>query len=154
MVFKHPNESDLVEIAAWNSNQSADFLKQWAGRAYTYPLTKEQLSARINDKAMIYSIYIENELIGTIEINSIVDTIATIGRFLINPIKQGNGIGTFALNEFLNFVKKEYGISKFKLFVFDFNIPAHKCYLKAGFKEINVVIRPIGWKAIEMEKEI
>ena len=95
-------------------------------------------------------------MIGTIEIITREEEseVALIGRFLLNPELTGKGLGTKALNAFINFCKTEYSIRKIRLFVFDYNISAFKCYKKCGFSEIETVMRPNGWKAICMEKEV
>lgn len=150
-------KSDNIEnIVIWCENKDADFLNQWAGRGYEYPLTRQQIEKRLSDGAEIYEIDSDEQMIGTIEIITREEEseVALIGRFLLNPELTGKGLGTKALNAFINFCKTEYSIRKIRLSVFDFNIAAFKCYKKCGFSEIETVMRPNGWKAICMEKEV
>ena len=147
---------NIDNIVIWCENKDADFLNQWAGIGYAYPLTRQQIEKRLFDGAEIYEIDSDEQMIGTIEIITREEEseVALIGRFLLNPELTGKGLGTKALNAFINFCKTEYSIRKIRLFVFDFNISAFKCYKKCGFSEIETVMRPNGWKAIGMEKEV
>ncbi len=150
-------KADNIEnIVIWCENKDADFLNQWAGRGYEYPLTRQQIEKRLFDGAEIYEADSDEQMIGTIEIITREEEseVALIGRFLLNPELTGKGLGTKALNAFINFCKTEYSIRKIRLSVFDFNIAAFKCYKKCGFSEIETVMRPNGWKAICMEKEV
>ncbi len=147
---------NIKNIVIWCENKDADFLNQWAGIGYEYPLTRQQIEKRLFDGAEIYEVDSNEQMIGTIEIITREEEseVALIGRFLLNPELTGKGLGTKALNAFINFCKTEYSIRKIRLFVFDFNISAFKCYKKCGFSEIETVMRPNGWKAICMEKEV
>ena len=149
-------KADNIEnIVIWCENKDADFLNQWAGRGYEYPLTRQQIEKRLSDGAEIYEIDSDEQMIGTIEIITREEEseVALIGRFLLNPELTGKGLGTQVLNAFIDFCKTEFSIRKIRLFVFDFNVAAFKCYKKCGFFETETVIRPNGWKAICMEKE-
>lgn len=147
---------NIDDIVKWCENKDADFLNQWAGIGYEYPLTRQQIEKRLSDGAEIYEADSDDKMVGTIEIitRESETGVALIGRFLLNPELTGKGLGTQVLNAFINFCKTEYSIRKIRLFVFDFNIAAFKCYKKCGFSEIETVIRPNGWKAICMEKEV
>lgn len=147
--------SNINNIVNWNQNKDADFLFQWAGRGYEYPLTEEQIVDRLSAGAEIYEANLDNKMVGTIEIISREEQgVALIGRFVLDTTLVGQGLGTQILESFMEYCKKELGLRKIKLFVFDFNFAAHKCYQKCGFYEVETVIRPNGWKAIGMEKEI
>ena len=149
---KHVNS-----IVAWNQGKDADFLTQWAGRGYRYPITEEQITARLTASPgadyKIYSVMMDESLIGTIELMEIDLTAkrAKIGRFLLNPAKTGNGYGTKALRLFTEGVFNEMPINRLELTVFDFNKAAIRCYEKAGFKKTTEVVRPNSWIAIMME---
>ena len=146
---------NIGNIVNWCENKDADFLNQWAGIGYKYPLTKQQIEKRLFDGAEIYEADLDDKMVGTIEIitRDSKTGVALIGRFLLNPELTGKGLGTKVLDAFISFCKTEYSIKKFRLFVFDFNIAAFKCYKRCGFSEIETVVRPNGWRAICMEKE-
>ena len=144
-------------IVAWNKGKDADFLTQWAGRGYRYPITEEQITARIIASAgadyKIYGIMMNENLLGTIELMNINRNAkrATIGRFLIDPAKTGKGYGTKALKLFAEGVFNETPITTLELTVFDFNKAAIRCYESVGFVKTSEVVRPNGWIAITME---
>lgn len=150
-------KTDANRIVDWNKGKDADFLTQWAGRGYRYPLTEEQITERLDSNAgtdyKIYRIRMNENIIGTIELMKIdfVKKRATIGRFLIDHAQTGNGYGTKALGMFVNEVFNEMPLDTLELTVFDFNQPAIRCYQKAGFVKTSESVRPNGWVAIHME---
>jgi RimJ/RimL family protein N-acetyltransferase len=151
-------KKDVNSIVVWNQGKDADFLTQWAGRGYHYPITEEQITARITASAADYKIYgvmMDESPIGTIELMEIDDTAkkAKIGRFVLDPAKTGKGYGTTALKLFIENIFDKMPLKTLELTVFDFNKAAIRCYEKAGFKEIREVMRPNGWIAITMEIE-
>jgi len=150
-------KKDANCIVEWNIGKGADFLTQWAGRGYQYPLTGEQITERLTTDVAadykIYSIVLDGGMIGTIELMKIDENVkrATIGHFLIDPTKTNHGYGTEALQLFVKKVFQEMPLVTLELTVFDFNIAAIRCYQKVGFKKINEVVRTNGWIAINME---
>lgn len=138
-------KEDLKKIIEWNTNKSADYLLQWSGPKFIYPLTLDQLEDYFtnevkidNSNINVYKIILEDteEIIGTVEL-SIRDKDTKegrVGRFLIGQEKsRGKGIGTEVLSELLKIGFIGLGLEKITLGVFDFNLGAIKCYEKAGF---------------------
>lgn len=156
MIIQKLEAKNAANIARWCEGKGKDFLAQWAGRGYEYPLTAEQITARLADGAEIYQSVLDGEMVGTIEIieREAETKSALIGRFVLNPERTGKGLGSQTLKAFMDYCQNELGLEKVRLFVFDFNIPAYKCYEKCGFSETERVTRPNGWKAIGMEREI
>jgi RimJ/RimL family protein N-acetyltransferase len=144
-------------IVTWNMGKDANFLTQWAGRGYRYPITEEQITKRLITSAgtdfKIYGIMMDESLLGTIELMEIdLNTKrACIGRLLLDPAKTGKGYGTKALRLFVENVFDNIPITTLELTVFDFNKAAIRCYEKTGFVKTTEVIRPNGWIAINME---
>jgi RimJ/RimL family protein N-acetyltransferase len=96
-----PLEKNHVKyIVEWNEGKDADFLMQWSGRGYRYPITEEQITGRLvansNADYKIYDIKLDEKLIGTIELMRIdlAAKKANIGRF--DHAKTGKGYGTKA----------------------------------------------------------
>ena len=151
------NKNDATFIVDWNKGTTADFLVQWAGRGYEFPITELQIIRRIDEESSsnykLYKILLDETIIGTIELMNIDEEKkrADFGRFLLNPSLVGNGYGTSALKEFVRKVFNEFEINVLGLTVFDFNKSALRCYEKTGFKIINKQTRPNGWIAIRME---
>lgn len=147
---------NIGNIVSWCEDKNADFLTQWAGRGYEYPLTEGQIENRLSEGAEIYEANLDGRMIGTIEIITREKETETayIGRFVLDPALVGQGLGTQTLETFLEYCKEELRLKRIKLCVFDFNAAAYQCYKKCGFSEVGTVIRPNGWKAIDMEKKI
>ena len=150
-------KKDADCIVAWNKDRGADFLTQWAGRGYRYPLTEEQITVRLGISAgtdyKIFGIILDGTIIGTVELMKIdfVAKRASIGRFLVDPAETGKGYGTEALQLFVKNVFTELPVDTLELNVFDFNKAAIRCYQKTGFIKTGEVIRPNGWIAVNME---
>lgn len=148
---------DSSLIIDWNKEKTADFLQQWAGRGYEFPITEKQILDRIDNETvsdfMICKIVLENKTIGTIELMNIdkEEKKADIGRFLLNPSFAGKGYGTASLKAFTEQIFSEFNFNKLGLTVFDFNKAAFRCYEKAGFKIVGEETRLNGWIAIKME---
>lgn len=141
-------------IADWCRDRNEDFLSQWAGAGYRYPLTADQMLHRLDGGAEIFEVCLDGQLTATIEVieRSQQDGSALIGRFLMNPALTGRGLGTEVMRSFLRYCKESLDFSAATLFVFDFNTGAHRCYQKCGFEETGRVQRPNGWTAISMKK--
>ncbi len=149
-----PENSSL--IVGWCKDRGEDFLRQWAGVGYSYPLDEKQITDRLSEGAEIFEAHFDGRMVGTIELISRDEQThsALIGRFVLDPTVTGKGLGSKVLQAFMNHCKENFRISEVSLFVFDFNIGAHKCYLKCGFAETERVERPNGWIAIHMKKSL
>ncbi len=147
--------SDAKHIVDFNTGTDEDFLRQWAGRCYTYPLTTQQIIDRLNhtENMRCLCITMENEIIGTCELDFI-DWEAlecSVCRYLIGNSYRCLGYGTNSLKLIVNYAFDELKMRKIKLSVFDFNTPAIRCYEKVGFIVTGSVTRPNGWIALQME---
>ena len=141
-------------IVNWCKDKDEDFLRQWAGNGYAYPLTEEQICSRLSDGAGIYEAHLDDKMIGTIEIINMdqENNSALIGRFVLDQLLTQKGLGSKMLLAFLQYCKEKLCISEVALYVFDFNMAARKCYQKCGFMDEGCEERPNGWKAIRMKK--
>ncbi|NEU05046.1 GNAT family N-acetyltransferase [Clostridium senegalense] len=143
--LEYLKEEDLEKIVEWNKNKSSDYLLQWAGPSYTYPLTINQVKnyyfndvKKDNSNIFLYKIITvsTNELIGTIELREVdkINKIGRVCRFLIGEESiRYKGLGTQALKELLRIGFENFNFEKITLGVFDFNESAIKCYEKSGF---------------------
>jgi RimJ/RimL family protein N-acetyltransferase len=143
--LEYLEKEDLKEIVEWNANKSADYLTQWAGPSYSYPLTLEQIencflndSKKYDSNINAYKIRITDtdEFIGAVELREIDrnNKIGRVCRLIIGEEKfRSKGIGTQALKELLRIGFKNLNFEKVTLGVYDFNHSAIKCYEKAGF---------------------
>lgn len=119
-------EIDYSTIIGFNKGKDADFLYQWAGPGYDFPISEKQIADRIANgvngvdaDTYIFKILSEssNEMIGTIElfrINNEKKT-ATIGRFLIDENLRSKGIGEIALKLLVNKGFEEFALNEIYL---------------------------------------
>lgn len=138
-------EKDFPQIVEWINQHDGDFLVQWAGLTYHYPLTAEQMIRHyekgINSLASDVFIYriMDNEtnrFIGTIQLCRFnrERNDAVIGRFLIgSQMDRGKGNGKAALTEMVRIGFDEFGLRSIRLNVFDCNSRAIRCYESVGF---------------------
>ncbi len=140
--LRKQNYAKLVE---YNKDKGADFLRQWSGLGYHYPLTVEQLSARQalslqhkkNSDFITYEIILDKTyFIGTVELFHIDKKTlrATMGRFLLFDAYRGKGLGGEVLRAVFRIAKNLYGIEELRLNVYEYNVSAQRCYEKAGFE--------------------
>ncbi len=147
---------DCQYIVDWNKDKDEDFLFQWAGlKAYSYPITLEQVGKRINMEGIsIYKIIEGDEIIGTVELNSLntEELSIKVSRFLIKKDKRGKGYGKQILEIVADKVFHEMNFKKLTLNVYKFNIGAIKCYEKAGFivDTLNQNLRSPKWDSYVM----
>jgi len=151
------HKNDAEHIVKINEGTTEDFLRQWAGRFYTYPLTKEQIIERIQntENTRYFTVLHENLIIGMVELDFInrEEKICSICRFILGEQYRNKGFGVQVIDLLKIYAFNELGMRKINLTVFDFNVGAFTCYKRAGFEVIEEEIRPNGWKAIKMEIE-
>ncbi|MDB5229920.1 MAG: hypothetical protein JWN76_725 [Chitinophagaceae bacterium] len=137
---------------------SAETLMQFAGPAFSFPLTNEQLDKSLSDKKRIAFIIIDvmnNSPVGYAEIYSGEEN-TYLGRIIIGDKRmRGQGLGQKIVTLLLDFAFTDLKQEKLSLNVFDWNHPAIKCYEKAGFeiipgKEIAREINGHTWIALRM----
>ncbi|MBL0135947.1 MAG: GNAT family N-acetyltransferase [Chitinophagaceae bacterium] len=150
------DKDSYEELISWIGSEEE--LMQFAGPAFTFPLTKEQLETSVNDKNR-FSFKVVNSItnvtIGHAEIY-LTDHSAYLGRIIIGDKEQrGKGLGQQIVNLLLDFVFSTFDKTKVELNVFDWNVGAIKCYEKVGFvinpnKKIERQIKNEIWTAINM----
>lgn len=135
---------DFNELISWITSE--EFLHQWAGPNFSFPLNKDQLETYIKDAngpnstKLIYKVVDEEtkSTVGHISLGNIdfKNKSARIGRVLVGKSKgRGQGLGQQMLKEIVSIAFQQYNLHRVSLGVFDFNIPAIKCYEKVGFKK-------------------
>lgn len=141
------NESDFDTIVSWINNHDKDFMVQWAGLTYTFPLSVEQMKSHyhrginsLDSDVFIYKITetTSNKMIGSLQFcrfDSIKKEVV-IGRFIIGDSNhRGSGIGTIALKKAIQIGFMQFDLQKIRLNVYDINNAAIRCYERAGFKK-------------------
>jgi RimJ/RimL family protein N-acetyltransferase len=141
---------------------------QWAGPKYTYPLTWEQMNNQIQERDeegknvnWLFTV-IENSdksVIGhgQIKIRDRINKIASIGSVLILKKYRGLGYSTKLMSRLISYGFDILAMNELSLGVFDFNLPAIKCYKKLRFKEFSFKpnAREVAgekWNLIKMRK--
>lgn len=154
--FTSKHYTDLI---SWIDNE--EDLMQFAGPAFSFPLTIEQLDKSLTNKNRYsFSVINKDENIGHCELY-LKETAIHLGRILIgDKTLRGKGFGKQIVNELLDFGFKHFDRTTAELNVFDWNISAIECYKKVGFvinpeKSIQRKNNNQIWTAINMilEKE-
>lgn len=139
--LEHFGRQDFDLLISWID--SPEFLMQWAGPHFSYPLDEEQLTKYIKDaneensKVHIYKVVLDesNETIGHISLNNIdlKNRSARIGKVLLgNTRMRGKGIGQKMVTELLKIAFDSLSLHRVGLGVFAFNESAVKSYEKVG----------------------
>lgn len=132
--FEKFDNSDYDRLISWVN--SAETLMQFAGPAFTFPLTHEQLDASLSDKNRIAFkvVNTSNETIGHAEVY-VTSQSAYLGRILIGDVQlRGKGLGLQLVSSLLVYCFEVLQQSNVALNVFDWNTGAIRCYEKAGFQ--------------------
>lgn len=154
---------DISQLINYINVEGAEFLMQFGGSKYSFPLTKEQVLEDINRENHKLFKYIDEDgtTAGHCQLLRISreDKSATIGRVLIYPEYRGKGHSKKMLKMLINYGKEELDLKKIYLRVFDFNKTALNCYIKLGFKQTDIQkndYSSIGktWVSISMEKSL
>lgn len=162
--LEHFDKQGFELLISWID--SPEFLMQWAGPHFSYPLDEEQLNQYIkganeeNSKVLIYKVVLDetNETIGHISLNNIDlnNHSARIGKVLLGNTRiRGKGIGQKMVTELLKIAFDNLSLHRVGLGVFSFNESAIKSYEKVGFVKEGLIrdVRKMGddyWSLWEM----
>ena len=125
-------------VCQWSNSLGKVFQEQWMGTMIPFPLTIQVLQ----DLEGIFSIFEGQEFVGVIQKIRQEDSNLHIGRFFINPQKQGQGLGRQALRKFVSLVFENRDIDSISLNVFEANQAAQHLYQKEGFEIVQIVEAP------------
>ena len=126
-------------VCQWSNSLGKSFQEQWMGTMIPFPLTIQVLQ----DLEGIFSIFAGEEFVGVIQKIRLEDRNLHIGRFFINPQKQGQGLGSQALRKFVSLAFENEDIDTISLNVFDANQTAYNLYQKEGFEIVRMFEAPI-----------
>ena len=138
----------IEPLLKWANSGGPDFLRQFAGPRWRYPLTGEQVAAEAGD---IWEILDGGAFAGIIQRIFVRDRVAHIGRFLLDPERAGRGIGTAALRRFCEALFEGGEADAVSLNVYLFNARARRCYEKCGFRVTSVNADAKPWPNCRME---
>ncbi len=128
---------DFKQLINWI--HSEEFLIQWSGNAFIYPLDEQQLHKYIESiNTLAFKVIDEETLnvIGHISLGQIdnINKSARIGKVLVGDTKmRGRSIGKHMMKAILYIAFEELKLHRVTLGVYDFNTSAILCYEKIGF---------------------
>lgn len=125
-------------VCQWSNSLGKSFQEQWMGPKISFPLTLQILQ----DLGGIFSIFDEQEFVGLIQKIRLEDRNLHIGRFLINPHKQGQGLGSQSFRKFVSLAFENEDIDTISLNVFEANQAAYNLYQKEGFEIVKTIEAP------------
>ena len=125
-------------VCQWSNSLGKSFQEQWMGTMIPFPLTIQILQ----DLEGIFSIFDGQEFVGLIQKIRLEDRNLHIGRFFINPQKQGQGLGSQALRKFVSLAFENEDIDTISLNVFEANQRAQNLYQKEGFEIVQTIEVP------------
>lgn len=126
-------------VCQWSNSLGKAFQEQWMGPKIPFPLTLQVLQ----DLEGVFSIFDGHEFVGLIQKIRLENSNLHIGRFFINPQKQGQGLGSQALRKFVSFAFENRDIDSISLNVFETNQRAQNLYQKEGFEIVQMVEAPV-----------
>lgn len=126
-------------ICQWSNTLGESFQKQWMGPKISYPLIVQSLQKMEG----IFSIFAGEEFVGVIQKIKLEDKNLHIGRFLIAPHRQGQGLGSQALRKFVSLAFENEDIDTISLNVYEANQTAYNLYQKEGFEIVQMVEVPV-----------
>jgi len=130
-------KSDFKQLIGWIGSE--EFLIQWSGNAFTYPLNEQQLEKYIeSENTLAFKVIDEDSknVVGHISLGQIdnINKSARIGKVLVGDTKmRGRSIGKHMMNAVLQVAFEELKLHRVTLGVYDFNNSAISCYEKTGF---------------------
>lgn len=130
-------KSDFKQLIGWIDSE--EFLIQWSGNAFAYPLNEQQLENYIeSSNTLAFKVIDEQslEVVGHISLGQIdnINKSARIGKVLVGDTKmRGRSIGKLMMKAVLQVAFEELKLHRVTLGVYDFNTSAISCYEKIGF---------------------
>lgn len=131
-------KSDYDRFISWIETE--EFMVQFSGPVFTFPVTHEQLDAYVNaPNRLVYKVVNKEtgEVIGHAELNKIdlINSSARICRILIGKEEnRGKGYGMAIINALVDIGFNHFKLHRLELGVYDFNTRAIQCYKKCGFE--------------------
>lgn len=153
---------DGNKIAGWIVDEKT--FAMWSACHYDYPLTGEQITARMNDSSdntcewMMTALDEGGEPVGYFLLRNADYKNNTIrmGFIVVDSSKRGKGYGSQMLELAKKYCFEVLGIDRISLGAFELNERAIKCYEKAGFRECgkweaDFEFQGERWSGIDME---
>ena len=157
--------ADFTQLMEWVDNER--LMKEWSGSMFSYPLTEAGLSWYVegsnnfDDPDVFIYKAVETTTgltVGHISLGGISqrDRAGRITRVLVgNTTERRRGVCQDMVKALLRIGFEDLKLHRISLGVYDFNLAAINCYLKAGFKQEGVLRDVVRhgegyWTLIEM----
>lgn len=147
-------KDDYATLISWVDNAAA--LMQFAGPAFVFPLTEEQLNVSLADPCRYaFKVMADKIMIGHAELYTTAQSVY-LGRILIgDPQIRGQGIGRQIVTLLLSYAFTKLDKPVAQLNVFDWNKAAIRCYENAGFtinreQRVERIVDGQTWVALNM----
>lgn len=136
MLLRPFEPSDDDQLISWI--RSPDELYLFTGPRLTFPLTGEQLAEIRTDAAITpFTAVVDDTVVGHIELVSTGEAVARIARVLVDPARQGQGLGERLMRAVLA-EGRARGIRVLTLRVIATNARAISLYTKLGFVDAGI----------------
>lgn len=160
---------DAKTIVTWCRDEKT-FFRWTAGRFETYPVTAEDMNRKYMenngdcpepDNFYPMTAYDEQGVAGHLILRFVnpEKTIVRLGFVIVDDSRRGLGYGKEMIRLALKFAFEFLKAEKVTIGVFANNLPAYRCYLAAGFKEVGqetenvVLVGEERWKLLELAIE-
>ena len=154
---------DAAAVVSWTGDETS-FRRWCADRFSSYPITPDDLNRHYDELAdsdsfFEFTAFDEKGAAGHM-IMRFTDEEKSILRFgfvIVDDSRRGMGLGKEMLSLAVNYAFDILKVQKITLGVFENNIPAYRCYLSAGFREVTDCAEEYyhifdeDWKCLEME---
>ena len=136
---------DFARLIGWVDGAGPEFLVQWAGTKFTFPLDDAQLEAHLAEaegpEATRFSFAAVDDdtgvVVGHVELGRLdrENRSATVSRLLVgDPSARGKGTGAQMVGVLLDKAFRELDLHRVDLYVLDLNLAAIRLYEGLGFK--------------------
>jgi len=129
------DETDFDRLISWVDSE--EFMLQFAGPIFTFPLTTDQLELYISDENRFAFKVVDSDtsdVIGHCEVYYSANRVARLCRILLGYKNlRGQGIGEEIVRRLVEFSFDKLDALTIELNVYEWNTSAIKCYEKVGF---------------------
>ena len=135
----------------------AKMLMQFAGPAYVFPLTAEQVLMDLQaDGVCVYSmVNDEDEVVGHAQMQVLLNSVLLRRIVIWDKASRGQGWGKYMVQQLLEVAFAMPEVQQVRLNVFDWNTPAIHCYQRLGFVLSAGPAKPVQvagetWQSVSM----
>ena len=114
----------------------AKMLMQFAGPAYVFPLTAEQVAVDLQaDDVRVFSMVTDkDEVVGHAQMQIFSDSVLVRRILIWDGAWRGQGWGKHMVQQLLDVAFAMRKVQQVRLNLFDWNTPAIRCYQRLGFE--------------------